>query len=116
MPQTILPLIPEGVNHLTDTITVQKRNGTWYYFHGAMPVFSHREDDTATFHMYTSQLYCDGHCSQQDIVRVFGVSESSVKRAAKKYREEGPVGFYRRKKGRGPSVITEEVKKKPNPC
>jgi len=116
MPQTILPLIPEGATPLTDTIAVHNRNGTWYYFHFGAPVFSHRGDDLATFRMYTSQLYCDGHCSQKDIVRVFGVSESSVKRAAKKYREEGPAGFYRRKKGRGPSVITEGVKKKQKLC
>lgn len=115
MPQTLLPFIPEGANFLTNRITVHNRDGYWYYFHGGMPVFSHQEDDLATFRMYTSQLYCDGHCSQKDIVRVFGVSESSVKRAARKYREEGPAAFYKPKKGRGPSIITEEVKKKPKP-
>jgi len=112
MHQTFLPLIPEGASHLTGRITVHNRDGQWYYFYGAAPVFTHMEDDLATFRMYTSQLYCDGHCKQSDIIRVFGVSESSVKRAAKKYREEGPAGFYKPRKGRGPSVISEQVKKK----
>ena len=45
-----------------------------------------------------------------EIQRAFGVSKNSVSRSVKKYREEGAEAFFRPRNGRGPSVITEEVK------
>ena len=41
--------------------------------------------------------------------RAFGVPKISVKRAVKLYREAGPKGFYAKRKGRGPAVLTPEV-------
>ena len=84
-----------------------------YYFHGCMPIFSHAEDDSASFKMFTSQLYVDGNCKQSEIVRAFGVTPISVKRAVKKYRERGVAGFFRpRRLERKPRVWTDDVVKK----
>lgn len=44
--------------------------------------------------MFTAQLICQGQCKQSDIIRVFGVSSSSVKRSVKKYRTGGAAAFY----------------------
>jgi transposase len=43
------------------------------------------------------------------MVRAFGVTKISLKRAVKRYREEGPKGFYRPRGSRGPAVLTPEV-------
>jgi transposase len=59
--------------------------------------------------MITAQFYMNGHVKQMDIVRAFGVSAISVKRAVKRYQEEGPQGFYSEKKTRGPVVLTDSV-------
>ena len=59
--------------------------------------------------MFTAQLCVQGVCSQAQIIRVFGVSKSSVLRSVAKYRQAGIDGFYRPRKGRGPSVMTAEV-------
>jgi len=56
-------------------------------------------------------LYLDGKVKQADLVRVFGVSAISVKRAVKLYEEAGPGGFWRPRPTRGPSVLTGEVLK-----
>jgi predicted DNA-binding protein (UPF0251 family) len=56
--------------------------------------------------MITAQFCVNGHAKQADIVRAFGVSRISLKRAVKCYREEGPKGFYRPRQGRGPAVLT----------
>jgi hypothetical protein len=62
-----------------------------------------------SFRLITSQFYLNGHVQQSDIVRVFGVSKDSVKRAVKLYQAQGPGGFWRTAKRRGASVLTVEV-------
>ena len=59
--------------------------------------------------MFTSQLYVDGKVKQADLVRTFGVSAISLKRAVKLYEQAGPGGFWRPRVVRGPSVLTPEV-------
>lgn len=108
--QAILPLLPEGSTPITQTLSVCRREGKWYYFCGIEPVFHHAEADRKTFQMYTSQLVETGECRQSDIVRAFGVSASSVKRAVKLYRQGGVKAFYEARKGRGASVLTTEVR------
>lgn len=78
-----------------------------------MPIFSHAEDDFASFRMVTSQLYINGNCKQSEIVKAFGVSPISVKRYVKKYREEGPKSFFvKLQPKRKPRVLTDDVKSK----
>ena len=48
----------------------------------------------------------EGKVKQADLVRVFGVSAISVKRAVKLYQSAGPGGFWRPRPTRGPSVLT----------
>ncbi len=51
-----------------------------------------------------------------DIVRAFGVTPISVKRAVKLYQEKGVQGFYAEKKTRGAAVLTDEVLLKAQQC
>jgi transposase-like protein len=109
MPQTLLPLIPDGATQINDVISVVQDDDQWTYFYGVQPVFSHRQDDRRSFQMFTAQLVCQGVCQQAQIIRAFGVSKNSVLRSVKKYREEGIHAFYGPRRGRGPTVLTEEV-------
>ena len=109
MPQALLPLLPDGATRINDRISVVRQDGTWTYFCGVDPIFRHPEHETESFRMFTAQLVCQDSCKQVDIVRTFGVSSNSVKRSAKKYREEGTKGFYRFRKRRQGNVLTDEV-------
>ena len=109
MPQRQLPIFPVGSTAITHDLAFEKRAGQVTYFYGTLPIFSHAESDTASFKMITAQFYINGHVKQMDIVRAFGVSAISVKRAVKRYQEEGPQGFYTEKKTRGPVVLTDSV-------
>ena len=80
MPQVQLPMFARGVTSITAELGYERRDGRVTYFNGAMPVFSHAEDDLATFRLITSQFCVNGNCKQPDIVRVFGVPLSTVKR------------------------------------
>lgn len=109
MHQQQLPIFPAGATAVTPDLSFEKRAGRVTYFYGTLPVFSHAESDLASFRMITAQFYMNGHVKQMDIVRAFGVSEISVKRAVKRFREAGPEGFYTEKKTRGAAVLTTEV-------
>jgi transposase len=109
MPQLQLAIFPEGVTHITAALAFSKRDGQVTYFNGSMPVFVHDESDRASFQMITAQFCVNGNAKQMDIVRAFGVSKISLKRAVKRYREQGPRGFYEQRKRRGPAVLTEAV-------
>jgi transposase len=109
MPQVQFPFFPEGVTHITALLAFSKQDGRVTYFNGSMPVFVHEEEDRASFQMITAQFCVNGNTKQADIVRAFGVTKISVKRAVKRYREEGPKGFYTPRKRRGPAVLTPAV-------
>lgn len=109
MPQLQLPIFPKGVEHLTPELAVMCQDGRVAYFNGQMPVFIHPQGDLKTFRMITSQFVVNGNCRQNDITRVFGVPSVSVKRAVKRYRQQGVEGFYRPRVVRGPAVLTAPV-------
>ena len=109
MPQVQLPMFPAGVTVITSELGFERRDGRVTYFVGTMPVFHHDEDDLRTFRMITSQFVVSGHARQVDIVRAFGVPAISVKRAVRRYREEGAAGFYKPRRPRGPKVLTPDV-------
>ena len=109
MSQIQLPFFPEGVTPITALLAFSKQDGRVTYFNGSMPVFVHEEADLASFRMITAQFCVNGNAKQADIVRAFGVSKISLKRAVKLYREAGPRGFYTPRKRRGPAVLTPAV-------
>jgi hypothetical protein len=109
MPQLQLPIFPAGSVVLTPELAVVCTDGQVTYFHGSLPVFRHRVEDVRSFRLIASQLYLNGHVKQADLVRVFGVSAISLKRAVKVYEQKGPGGFWEPRRPRGPSVLTLEV-------
>jgi transposase len=109
MSQIQLPLFPAGVTQITAVLAFSKEDGRVTYFNGSMPVFVHEEEDLASFRMITAQFCVNGNATQAEIMRAFGVSKVSLKRAVRRYRTEGPKGFYQPQKRRGPAVLTPSV-------
>ena len=109
MPQAQLPIFSNGVTLINANLAFEKKDARVTYFNGTMPVFSHDEDDLNTFRMITSQFYVNGNATQAEICRAFGVNPINVKRAVKKYREQGAAGFYKPRNTRGATVLTPEV-------
>jgi hypothetical protein len=109
MPQLHLPMFPNGVTHITNELAFEKKDGRITYFNGHMPVFTHDENDIATFRMITSQFCVSGYAKQSDIIRAFGVTKISVKRSVKLYREKGTKGFYAPRVTRGAAVLVDGV-------
>ena len=113
MPQQILPLIPSGATQINGLISVWRDDEIWTYFYATHPIYSHRKNDHRMFRLITSQLIDSGACRQVDIIKTFGVSKSSVIRAVKRLREEGPEAFFVKHRGRrGGKVLTADVLEK----
>ena len=104
-----LPVFPVGVKHITAELGVAKQDGLVTYFNGHMVVFQHQESDIRSFRMITGQFCVTGACRQAQIVRAFGVPALAVKRAVKRYRTQGPEGFYRPPPVRGAIVLRPAV-------
>lgn len=109
MPQTLLPLFCEDVTPINELLAYAKRDGQVYYFHAGLPIFNHAEQDERSFRLITAQLAVNGACRQAEIVRAFGISAISMKRWAKRYREQGAAGFFSSPRKRKPRVLMDEV-------
>ncbi|HEY5462208.1 MAG TPA: helix-turn-helix domain-containing protein [Hanamia sp.] len=96
--QVLLPLFPAEATMVNSLIGVQKKDKTVYYFNGSMPIFNHNENDIDSFRFITSQLIINGVCKQKEIVRCFGVSDISVKRWVKRYKQSKELGDFVSKK------------------
>jgi len=108
-PQTILPIFPQESTPINDVLSFVNLEGTVWYFHGCLPVFSHDEKDYRSFSMFVGQLAANGQCKQVEIVKAFGISGISVKRHVKKFREGGPGAFFKQRSGKRSTLWTAEV-------
>lgn len=94
MPQTQLPIFPQGTTLITPELAFERRGEQVVYFNGHLPVFTHEASDLATFRFFSCQLIVNGTATQGQIVRAFGVPLRTVKRYMKKFREGGAKVFF----------------------
>lgn len=110
MIQQILPLIPHGASCLNDYLSIIRKKGIIQYFYCGVCIASHPENETSSFKREICQLISNGVCRNTEVIRVFGVSKSSLKRWLKTFRENGEGVFFSVRSGRGPSVLVEPLK------
>ena len=111
MGQQILPLYIEGEYQINERIHYEydKASETIHYYLYCHPLYSHGANEKISFQLVTAQLIVYGHCRNVDIVKAFGVTAISVKRAVKKYRTGGISAFVQKRPARGPKVLTDKV-------
>lgn len=108
MPQMLLPIFPDDIKLINSLLGFVKKDSYVYYFNGQMPIFHHPEDDLQSFKMFVSQLYICGNASQSEIVRAFGISQSSIKRWVKKYKEGGVASFFNKTRRGSATILTSD--------
>lgn len=103
-------MFPSGAVEFTGDLACRCEDGRVVYFHGQLPVFSHAQNDVASFRMFTSQLIAQGSATIGQVQRAFGVPLVSIKRALKLYRACGTAGFFAPKLRRaGPTLTPEKL-------
>lgn len=80
---------------ITPTLGVREQEGTVYYLHGGMPIYSHGPDELTKFRYITSNFLVQGLCKNKDITETFHVSTDSVRRWKKRFSEEGEEAFFK---------------------
>src|SRR5437667_12912943 len=110
MPQVQLPRFPAGSLEINRDLACRTEGDQVIYYNGHLPVFTHAQNDLASFRLFTSQLIVQGSATQGHIAKAFGVPLVAIKRATKLYRERGTVGFFVPKGRReGPRLNTEKL-------
>ena len=94
MPQVQLPIFPAHSTPINPDLAFERRDRQVFYFNGHLPVFTHAENDLASFRLFSSQLIHNGSATQGEVVAAFGVSLTMVKRYCKVFREHGAAGFF----------------------
>jgi len=73
--QRQLPVFPAEALPISEGLSVVRNEGMVVYFSGLLPIFTHAEEDEATFRMFVAQLCAQGTCRQADIIRTLGVNK-----------------------------------------
>jgi transposase len=94
MGQLLLPIFPGDTQMITMTLGFREQNGTVFYLHSGVPIYSHLTGELTKFRYITSNFLKQGLCTNQDIATAFQVSLDSVGRWKKKLIEEGESAFF----------------------
>lgn len=92
--QLQLPLFSADCKMVSDSLGVCEREGLVQYIVNGLPVYAHATEDLNSFRFITSNFIHHGLCRKVDIERCFGVTEASVNRYYKKFKEKGEEGFF----------------------
>jgi len=92
--QLILPIFPKEAQLINEHVGVFEDDNIVQYIVNGMPIYSHSKDDLNAFRFITSNFIEQGLCRKVDIERFFNVSEDSVYRYHKKFKEQGEHGFF----------------------
>jgi hypothetical protein len=99
--QLQIPIFPFDSSNISECLAVYTNDNMIEYIANGLTVFSHHKEDYNQFRFITSNFIDKGLCKQVDIQRCFKVSESSVKKYLKKYRDFGPNIFFEKSAVRG---------------
>jgi len=92
--QLQLPIFPKEAQLINEHVGVYQKDGLVQYIVNGMPIYSHYEGDINAFRFITSNFIHQGLCRKVEIERLFNVSEDSVYRYHKKFKEQGEQGFF----------------------
>jgi hypothetical protein len=67
MPQLHLPLFPIGATEITEVLSFCRTDETVTYFHYGLPIFSHAQDDRASFRFVTALLHVTCGAKQAEL-------------------------------------------------
>jgi hypothetical protein len=92
--QLQLPFFPAKTKMISDCVGVYEKEGLVHYIVNGLPVYSHSNEDLNAFRFITSNFIDQGLCRKVEVQRCFSVSEDSVHRYWKKFKEHGEEGFF----------------------
>lgn len=96
---------------ISDRLGVYEKDGIVQYIANGLPVYAHGKEELSAFRFITSNFISQGLCQKVEVQRCFGVSEDSVHRYYKKFKEQGEEGFFgvdKRLGGKAHKIVGEK--------
>jgi hypothetical protein len=81
-------MFPKEAQLINEYVGVCEDDNIVQYIVNGLPMYSHTQDDLNAFCFITSNFIEQGLCRKVDIERLFNVSEDSVYRYHKKFKEQ----------------------------
>ena len=104
-----LPFSLPDATPIGDRYAMQTRDGFTYYFFNLEPFDCHPADDRRALLLRAARLHVVSGVPQADIMAAFHLSRPTVARAVKRYRERGEDAFFEPRRGRGRTVVDDEM-------
>lgn len=92
--QLHFPIYPKETRLISAYVGVYEKEGIVQYIANGLPIYSHSKEDLNAFRFITSNLISQQLCRKIEVQKAFNVSQDSVSRYYKKYKEEGEAGFF----------------------
>lgn len=92
--QLQLPIFSRETKLISDCVGYYTRDGIVQYIVNGLPVFAHDEGDLNGFRYIISNIIDQGLCSKAEAQRAFHVSDDSIYRYCKLFKDKGADGFF----------------------
>lgn len=92
--QLQLPIFSRETKLISDCVGYYTKDGIVQYIVNGLPVFAHGEDDINSFRYIVSNFIDQGLCKRIEVHRAFHVSDDSIYRYFKLYKDKGADGFF----------------------
>ncbi|MBL0026649.1 MAG: hypothetical protein IPO98_17370 [Saprospiraceae bacterium] len=92
--QLQLPIFSRETKFISDCVGYYTKEGIVQYIVNGLPVFAHGEEDLNSFRYIVSNFIDQGLCKKVEVQRAFHVSDDSIYRYCKLYKEKGADGFF----------------------
>ena len=104
-----LPFSLPDATPIGDRYAMQTRDRFTYYFFNLEPFDCHPADDRRAMLLRAAKLHVVSGVRQADIMAAFHLSRPTLARAVKRYRERGEDAFFEPRRGRGRTVVDDEM-------
>ena len=91
---------------------MKESGGVVYYFNNLVPFDFHDSDDYSAQQTRIAKLFVSGGAAQQQLQDSFGKSRCTVQRIVRIFKEEGERGFYKQRKLRHRTAISDDKLRK----
>lgn len=106
--QLSLSVSPANAIPISNSFSMKEFDGVLYYFNNLVPFDFHDSDDYSAQQIRIAKLFISGGATQRQLQCAFGKSRSTVQRIVRIFNEEGERGFYKQRKPRRRTAISDD--------
>jgi hypothetical protein len=108
-----LPLLPNGIREISDSLAILDDGERIGFFNAAGPIYSCRKDDRTGLRLGAVTVIQQGLAGVTAVARALGVHRTTLFRDIQKFEESGVKGLLEKRRGpQGPHALTPDVQRR----